>query len=259
MSEIRDYLEGIQNAEIPIKRRNPQTGEMEDVYFYYDDDREELVELPRVSRASSYNHQTMAFAQAMPGDGINFNYDSINRLKKIAEFRRRVNSGEYRTLRADIPEDWGKKTEKALNNYLTTKYKAPDYEQYNRWKKNMVLGDNILSVAGYPKFLEKIYGAYTSFKDFDKNKDEMELLGLEGSDKFFHCKANYEASKRGSWESEIARRLSEGREILQYLAHTDSVQGSADDMEANRRGREGAQSGKSLEESCSRNPYDYYK
>ena len=66
MSEIRDYLEGIQNAEIPIKRRNPQTGEMEDVYFYYDDDREELVELPSVSRASSYNHQTMAFAQAMP-------------------------------------------------------------------------------------------------------------------------------------------------------------------------------------------------
>ena len=45
MSETGDYLRGIFNGEIPVKRKNPQTGETENVYYKYDDDREGLVEI----------------------------------------------------------------------------------------------------------------------------------------------------------------------------------------------------------------------
>ena len=45
MSETGDYLRGIFNGEIPVRRRNPQTGETENVYYQYDDDREGLVEI----------------------------------------------------------------------------------------------------------------------------------------------------------------------------------------------------------------------
>ena len=44
MSETGDYLRGIFNGEIPVKRKNPQTGETEEVYYNYDDGREELRE-----------------------------------------------------------------------------------------------------------------------------------------------------------------------------------------------------------------------
>ncbi len=44
-----------------------------------------------------------------------------------------------------------------------------------------------------------------------------------------------------------------------YGTIKDGIQVSSDDWEANRRGWRGAKSGKSLLESCSRNPRDYYK
>lgn len=45
MSETRQYLEGIFSGQIPVKRKNPQTGIEEDVYYNYDDNKEELVKL----------------------------------------------------------------------------------------------------------------------------------------------------------------------------------------------------------------------
>ncbi len=56
MSETRDILEGIYNGEIPVRRRNPQTGATEDVYFYYDDDREELREVKNNNRGINFQN-----------------------------------------------------------------------------------------------------------------------------------------------------------------------------------------------------------
>ena len=238
MSNTREFLEGIFSGQIPVTRRNPQTGAKENVYYNYDEDRDQLEKV---------------------SEKVDFNFDSINRLKKISGFLKGENSDRYRTSKLEVAQNWGKETEKKLNNYLKTKYNAPNYEQYNQWKKVLGTMDKVSSIIGVPVFYEKIYSSYVPFRDFDRNKNEMELSKIIGSDKFFHCKANYEAARRGKWESMIAEQLSKGREILQYLAHTDTLQGAADDMEANWRGRWGAQNGKSLEESCSRNPRDYYK
>lgn len=44
MSNIREFLEAIFNGQIPVTRRNRQTGAKEVIYFKYDEDRDELIE-----------------------------------------------------------------------------------------------------------------------------------------------------------------------------------------------------------------------
>lgn len=107
--------------------------------------------------------------------------------------------------------------------------------------------------------LQSLYSSAVAYNDFNKNINQLENSKLIGGDKFFHCKANYEAARRGEQEAAMADWLSEGREKLQYIAHTTDIQDASDDMEANRRGRAGALLGKSLLESCPRNPREYYK
>lgn len=75
MSETGDYLRDIFNGEIPVKRKNPQTGETEEVYYNYDDGREELREAAVYpARATGRFYEPMAFASAQPEDE-----DSVNR------------------------------------------------------------------------------------------------------------------------------------------------------------------------------------
>ena len=74
----------------------------------------------------------------------------------------------------------------------------------------------------------------------------------------FHCKANYEAAKRGKWGEFVGKAMSAMREFP-YGTIKGGIQDSSDDWEANRRGWRGAKAGKNLLESCSRNPRDYYK
>lgn len=75
MSETGDYLRGIFNGQIPVRRRNPQTGETEEVYYNYNDDREELREAAVYpARATGRFYEPMAFASVQPEDE-----DSVNR------------------------------------------------------------------------------------------------------------------------------------------------------------------------------------
>ncbi len=145
---------------------------------------------------------------------------------------KKTSSGIYRTKKSDIPKNWGKKTETHLNEYL---------------KKNK---------SNYPGKTRT--GLIAPFKDFSRNKNEMETDGYIGNDKFFHCKANYEAAKRGKWGEFAAKTMSAVREFP-YGTIKNGIQDTSDDWEANRRGWQGAKSGKNLLESCSRNPRDYYK
>ena len=85
MSETRDILEGIYNGEIPVRRRNPQTGATEDVYFYYDDDREELREVKpakkdTTTRAYREHLKDMNDTQTFPSL---FRYMSYSPIKDI--------------------------------------------------------------------------------------------------------------------------------------------------------------------------------
>lgn len=69
MSNTRDFLEAVFNGAIPVTRRNRDTGELENVYFNYDQNREELVESPvRYSSATYHSSEPMAFAQMTPAE-----------------------------------------------------------------------------------------------------------------------------------------------------------------------------------------------
>ena len=89
MSETGDYLRGIFNGEIPVKRKNPQTGETENVYYQYDDDREELKEAAVYpKRATGRFYEPMAFASAQPEEidytryGDDIPRELINRMNR---------------------------------------------------------------------------------------------------------------------------------------------------------------------------------
>lgn len=110
MGDVRKYLEAVFNGQIPIKRKNPQTGIEENVYYRYDDKNEELIEEKNIPW---------------------FDYRRITYPLAVSDFSDKMETGEYRTLKSSIPENWGKKTEIALNNYLAANYEEPDYLKYN--------------------------------------------------------------------------------------------------------------------------------
>lgn len=123
---------------------------------------------------------------------------------------------------------WGNRTKKVLDNYVK------DYNDYPG-KKNT--------------------GIIAPYKDMVRNFDDMNKLGLEGADKFFHCKGNYEAAKRGAWGKTVATIMSlakEAKDVFKY-GWDDSLS----DWKANQRGWAGAKKGKSLLEACPTQPRCY--
>lgn len=101
-------------------------------------------------------------------------------------------------------------------------------------------------------------GILAPFHDMRRNyktmKDEQNWIG---SDNFFHCKANYETSKRGSWGELVGKATSAGREIWGQLFKNDPLSDMRKDWHANRMGWNGAKQGLTLEEACPTNPKAY--
>lgn len=75
--------------------------------------------------------------------------------------------------------------------------------------------------------------------DFWDNYNAMRSEARDGADKYFHCKANCEASKRGVVGELVAWGISNGREIYDRFKG-DTAQQSACDQEANEWGRDAA-------------------
>jgi RHS repeat-associated protein len=75
--------------------------------------------------------------------------------------------------------------------------------------------------------------------DLRKNYQDMRNANTIGADKYFHCKANCEASRRGFGGAETAATLSETRELFDEYIKQDSRSACDADRAANRRGRQG--------------------
>lgn len=75
-------------------------------------------------------------------------------------------------------------------------------------------------------------------KDFLKNYKDMIEADTIGADKFFHCKANCEASARGQIGEATASALSDIREATDSIRKGDSREAIEADQRANRQGRE---------------------
>ncbi len=91
-------------------------------------------------------------------------------------------------------------------------------------------------------------GLIAPFHDMQRNFNTMNQLQLKESDPFFHCKANYEAASRGLYGTSVAATIGYGKEIKDALKYpiTDGLR----DLRANARGRHGARTGKTLQETC---------
>ncbi len=71
---------------------------------------------------------------------------------------------------------------------------------------------------------------------FRKNREDMMAADTVGGDKYFHCKANSEASSQGQYGEDAAETLSDIREIYGQLKG-DPVSDSIEDQQANAAGR----------------------
>jgi hypothetical protein len=96
----------------------------------------------------------------------------------------------------------------------------PDGETHSRLKENI-------------KRTEQSAGA---FLDFTKNYFTLLKENVKSSDKYFHCKANFEAGSRGVYGEDAAKFLSNAHEYVDDLSG-DSKEDSADDQRANVYGR----------------------
>lgn len=122
-------------------------------------------------------------------------------------------------------------------------------------RDNKLKVDGILNPKGptETKIKEKLAEdkkASNAFEDFKKNFDKMNQAKTIGADKYFHCVANYEATKRG-WDGELAATtLSHIKEIKDkyWNGHDDSF----NDHVANKVGRNNAKlkGYKSAQEAC---------
>jgi RHS repeat-associated protein len=84
--------------------------------------------------------------------------------------------------------------------------------------------------------------------DFVRNYCDMKEANTIGADKYFHCKANYEASKRGPGSKAAAWGLSELRELYGQMKGDPKSDKEAD-QKANRKGRNSSHL-KSCGEAC---------
>ncbi|MGX2032766.1 MULTISPECIES: hypothetical protein [Methylocaldum] len=78
--------------------------------------------------------------------------------------------------------------------------------------------------------------------DFLRNYRDMRDANTIGGDKYFHCKANCEATRRGKYGEATACTISDTREWFDQNIKGDPASASAADQIANTAGRSGGNS-----------------
>ncbi|MCL2162001.1 MAG: hypothetical protein FWH56_09010, partial [Betaproteobacteria bacterium] len=79
----------------------------------------------------------------------------------------------------------------------------PEIHPYACWRYKTCLGARLNKFGGR---------MFLATGDFIRNYRDMREANTIGGDKYFHCKANCEASKRGAYGKWTAEKLSNGRE-----------------------------------------------
>jgi peptidoglycan hydrolase-like protein with peptidoglycan-binding domain len=89
----------------------------------------------------------------------------------------------------------------------------------------------------------------STFSIYKRNREDMIKSNTIGADKYFHCKANYEAVEKGS--SITGKALNYARETYGIIKG-DGLEDVKEDMEANNYGQKAAKDGnfKSAKEAC---------
>ena len=100
---------------------------------------------------------------------------------------------------------------------------------------------------------KKTYQEGMALKDFGVNYKDMIAADTIGADKYFHCLANYKASDRGKYGSDMAQKLSNKRAKFKKEKRGNSNYDIFEDQTANIWGREAASMNKfdNARQACS--------
>ncbi len=85
--------------------------------------------------------------------------------------------------------------------------------------------------------LKKVPEIAGAFGDFAQNYEDMKEANTIGADKYFHCKANFQAASRGWDGSRAAEKLSDLREDFGQAIKGDPEEDEIRDQNANHVGR----------------------
>jgi len=230
---MTDLIRELMYGKKPIHRANPEPGQSE---WYYLDPRD----TDRFADMKEINVENENSPNPYAGEIQNYLY-------KNDEYN-------YKQLYGDTPPPSAQtQNNNALNSYLVPKevYTEPNWGEQTAVK----LDKYMQNYNSYPGVTRS--GIVAPFHDMWRNYKTMtDEQKWTGGDNFFHCKANYEAAKRGPWGELVGKTVSAGREILGQLTG-DPLSDSRKDWHANRRGWQGAKKGLSLQQSCPTNPKAY--
>lgn len=127
-------------------------------------------------------------------------------------------------------ENWGKASSEAIDNYVKS------------------------HTSNYPGKTNT--GIVAPINDMIRNYKMVRNMKIVGADSYGHCRANYEAAKRGNWGQLVGKIVSACRELSDLLQGSP-LSDSRRDWVANTKGWTGASDGKILEEACPSNPKEY--
>ena len=105
-------------------------------------------------------------------------------------------------------------------------------------------------------YIDELKQIYKAVNVFIRNYNDMKEANTIGADKYFHSKANCEASQLGDFGEITAKAISDLRELtdsfknvhLKGMTEAESAKDSADDEKANKYGRN--QGRNNLNENC---------
>lgn len=217
----------------PVRRTDPKPGQSE--WYYLD---------PRSASTFSDMKEIDVPSENSPNP---YDNEIQNYLYKNDEYN-------YKQLYGNTPPPPVQtQSNNVTNNYLVPKevYTDPNWGQQTAAK----LDEYMQNYNSYPGVTYT--GVAAPFHDMWRNYKTMtDEQKWTGGDNFFHCKANYEAAKRGPWGELVGKATSVGREMWGQLTG-DQLSDLRKDWHANRMGWRGARKGLSLQQSCPTNPKAY--
>lgn len=119
-----------------------------------------------------------------------------------------------------------------------TMYDVAESPKYNTIKSAVYKGQKDFVRNYTPVGIVMYAGEFVGgVSDFKENYQDMKDANWNNSDKYFHCKANYQATKRGPGGEFAAEKMSNLREITDQRIKGDPRSASIDDQKANKHGR----------------------
>lgn len=228
---MANYTQELMYGLKPVHREDPQAGQSE--WYYLD---------PRGASTFSDMKQIDVESELSPNPYAD----------EIQNYLYNNDEYNYKQLYGDTPPPQQTYKEK-INDYLVPQevYTNPNWGQ-----QTAVNLDNYMqNYNSYPGITHT--GIVAPFKDMWRNYKTMtDDQKWVGGDNFFHCKANYEAAKRGPWGEIVGKTISGGRELY-GLVKGEPLSDIRKDWHANRMGWSGAKNGLSLNEACPTNPKAY--